>query len=360
MSGWLSVWAPLPPAAWLRRPVEPPPFPLEVPGCRLYEEGRDAVWHGVRALGLGEGDEVLSPAYHAGPDVEAMIRTGIEVRFYAGRSNLEPDAEELDRLRGPRTRALYLVHYLGSPQDAARWRAWCDERDLLLIEDAAQAWLSERDGMPVGSLGDLVLWSVYKMVPTPDGTVAICKRPLSGPSGSPGLRAGKLTHMQGAWLGQRWGALRRLRRAGDEAFDAIAHFDLGDPDAAPSRATPYLLRRLGDPGVAPARRRNYMRLLEDLSDHVPVPFDRLADGACPWLFLVETEDRAGMLQYLETRGIGGMAFWEPFHPSAEAERFPDAAHRRATAVALPVHHELREGDLDRIANAALGWYRRRG
>jgi perosamine synthetase len=360
MSGWLSVWAPLPPAAWLRGPVEPPPFPLGDPGCRLYEEGRDAVWQGVRALGLGEGDEVLSPAYHAGPDVEAMIRAGIDVRFYAGDSNLEPDAEELDRLRGPRTRALYLVHYIGVPQDAARWREWCDERDLLLIEDAAQAWLSERDGMPVGSLGDLALWSVYKMVPTPDGAVAICKRPLSGPSGSAGLGAGKLIHMQGAWLGQRWGELRKLRGSRDDAdeFDAIAHFDLGDPEAAPARATPYLLRRLGDPSVAVSRRRNYERLLEDLSDHVPAPFDRLSEGACPWLFPVEDEDRAGMLCHLEARGIGAMAFWKPFHPAIEASRFPDVVHRRATAVALPVHHELREGDLDRIAAATRDWYRR--
>lgn len=359
MSGWLSVWVPLPPAAWVRRPVEPAPFPLDVPGCRLYEEGRDAVWHGVRALGLGAGDQVLSPAYHAGPDVEAMIRAGIEVRFYAGSGELEPDPDELERLVGPRTRALYLVHYLGFPQDIARWRAWCDERGLLLIEDAAQAWLSARDGVPVGSIGDLALWSVYKMVPTPDGALAICRKPLPAPRGSARPRAGKLIHLQGAWLGQRWGALRRLRRgAAEEEFDAIAHSELGDPDAPPASATRYLARRLGGPRVASVRRENYRRLLEDLADHVPAPFDRLPDGACPWLFPVETEDRDGMLDHLAARGIGAMAFWSAGHPAVEGSDFPDAARRRATTVALPVHHELRASDVDRIAAAARDWYGR--
>ncbi|MGH2955383.1 MAG: DegT/DnrJ/EryC1/StrS family aminotransferase [Solirubrobacterales bacterium] len=358
MKGWLSVWTPLPVTAWLRRPTRPPPFPLAEPGCTLYEEGRDAVWHGIRALGLGEGDEVLSPAYHAGPDVEAMVRAGIEVSFYAGRPNLEPDEDELQRIRGPRTRALYLVHYLGFPQDAQRWRRWCDDNGMLLIEDAAQAWLSERDGVPVGSFGDLALWSLYKMVPTPDGTVAVCSHPLSGPADAAGLRADKLIHMHGAWLGQRCGGLRRLRPRDPEPFDAIAHFDLGDPDAPPARTTRYLARRLGGPEVAGARRDNYRQLLHELADHVPAPFDWLPEGACPWFFPVESEDRAGMLQFLASRGVGAMAFWEPAHPALDHSDFPEAAHRRETAVALPVHHQLRPRDVFRIAAAASAWYRR--
>jgi dTDP-4-amino-4,6-dideoxygalactose transaminase len=359
MSGWVSVWAPLPLSAWLRRPTDPLPFPLGTPGWRLYEEGRDAVWHGVRALGLGAGDQVLSPAYHAGPDVEAMLRAGMDVRFYAGGADLQPDADELEELIGPRTRALYLVHYLGFPQDAPRWRAWCDERGLLLLEDAAQAWLSTRDGVPVGSAGDLALWSVYKMVPTPGGAVAICREPLPGGRRSAGFPAGTLAHMHGAWLGQRWGALRRLRRDdNEEEFDAVTHTDLGDPDAPPARTTRYLMRRLGSASVAAVRRENYGRLLEALREHVPSPFGRLPEGACPWFFPVETENRRGMIEHLAAAGIGAMEFWSKGHPLLGDSEFPAATRRRAATVALPVHHLLRAADVDRIAVATGAWYRR--
>ena len=360
MSGWVSVWAPLPPSAWIRRPSQPPPFPLGTTGWRLYEVGRDAVWHGVRALGLGEGDQVLSPAYHAGPDVEAMLRAGIEVRFYAGGADLEPSADELEGLVGPRTRALYLVHYLGFAQDAARWRAWCDERGLMLLEDAAQSWLSTRNGVPVGSFGDLALWSVYKMVPTPDGALAVCREPLPGPEQPGGTSAAKLIHMHGAWLGQRWGWLRRVRGSREDPaeFDATAHNDLADPDAPAARTTLYLMRRLGGVRVAKARRANYGRLLEALGDHVPAPFNRLPEGACPWFFPVGAEDRAGMLEHLAARGIGAMEVWSEPHAALDPSEFPEAARRRAATLALPVHQHLRAADVERIAAAASAWYRR--
>jgi len=122
---------------------------------QLLARGRQCVWHGVRVLGLGEGDEVLVPAYHSGAEVTALVAAGIACRFYDGTELLEPDEAELAGLAGPRTRALYLTHFLGFPQDAARWRRWCGERGLLLLEDAAHAWLAEADGglvVPIAGL----------------------------------------------------------------------------------------------------------------------------------------------------------------------------------------------------------------
>ena len=50
----------------------------------------------------------------------------------------------------PRARILFLIHHLGFPRDATRWRNWSDEHRLLLVEDVAQAWLSIRGGTPTG------------------------------------------------------------------------------------------------------------------------------------------------------------------------------------------------------------------
>ena len=101
------------------------PFPLDKPGCVLFERARHGLWHGLRALGLVGDDEVLVPAYHHGSEIEAFVRAGLTCRFYEATEALAPDERELEALLGLRTRALHLIHYLGFAQDAPRWRGWC-------------------------------------------------------------------------------------------------------------------------------------------------------------------------------------------------------------------------------------------
>lgn len=364
---WLSNWAPLPPSAFFRRPITDLPFPLAEPRAQLYASGRHALWRGARALGLGEGNEVLCPAYHAGPDVEALLRLGVAVRFYAGTPDLAPDEDELDELVSPKTRGLYLIHYLGFAQDAPRWRAWCDERGLLLLEDAAQGWLSELDGRPLGSFGDLGFTNPYKKLPVPNGAYAICREPLEPARGrqpfgfdrnwEPVDQTGGLSHMLSAWAGQRVGAIgaarMRLRRGKRAGFDPLGHAQLGDLDERPARSSVFLLPRVASYAVREARCANYSRLLEALSDHVVPPFGALPAGTCPWFFPVRTQSPALAIEHLLTHGVSTIHYWAAGHPACDETRFPATVERRATTVALPVHQELRPAHVEHIAKSAL-------
>src|SRR5215207_3147207 len=85
-----SVWPPLTPAVYLRRRTGSLPFPLDAPGCRLVARARHGIWLGVRALGLGQGDEVLAPAWHHGSEIEALMRAGLRCRFYDATPSLAP------------------------------------------------------------------------------------------------------------------------------------------------------------------------------------------------------------------------------------------------------------------------------
>src|SRR5204863_8790734 len=109
------------------------------------------------ALGLGSGDVALVPAWHHGAEVEALRQAGLELVFYESGPLLEPDADELESLLAQRVRLLVVTHYLGFPQDVARWRAWCDERGLLLLEDAAHASLATAGEHPAGAYGDAAI-----------------------------------------------------------------------------------------------------------------------------------------------------------------------------------------------------------
>jgi dTDP-4-amino-4,6-dideoxygalactose transaminase len=352
----LAIWPTLPPTVYGREPLRSLPFPLEEPNHRVFSRARHGLWQGVRALGIPPGSVVLTPAYHHGSEIEALERAGLVCRFYDVEADLQPAEGRLEELLGPEVRALYLTHYFGIPQQADRWRAWCDERGLLLFEDAAMAFLSTLDGRPIGSFGDLAIFCLYKSFPLPDGGAMVCsssrvprpraRRPL-------GLVPAVMRH--GSWLAQRSRvfstAHAMLARNRDPEWGR--NFGLGDPHTPASRVTTALIPRLADANAAARRRSNYRVLLEQLADRVQPLFPAISEGASPAAFLIqldpEQQRRVGGV--LLAAGVKLANFWLVPHPSLPTEGFDRARSLRSSVVGLPIHHELREVDLERILTA---------
>jgi DegT/DnrJ/EryC1/StrS aminotransferase family len=344
----------LSPAVYLRRPARSRPFPLDRPECRLFARGRHGLWSALALLGLDPGDEVLAPAYHHGSEIEALRRAGLRPRFYEATETLAPDEDELAVLLGPRVRALHLIHYLGFPQDAARWRAWCDVRGLLLIEDAAQSWLSSADGRPVGSFGDIAFFSLYKTVGLADGAAVIARGPAPAGNGVRGIGARELGRHHRAWLAQFVPGVARLRlaRGPEQAYDPGEDFDLGDPSRPCARTTMPLLTRAALRETLVRRRANYLTGLAALRPHVPPPFDRLPAGACPLYLPIEADDKPAVIARLARDGVRGLDLWLVPHPALPVDEFPGAARRRARTVGLAVHQALTPARLGRAIEAA--------
>jgi dTDP-4-amino-4,6-dideoxygalactose transaminase/CelD/BcsL family acetyltransferase involved in cellulose biosynthesis len=354
----LTVGTPLVAPGYLRRAAPERPFPLQSSRCELFRRGRHALHAGVISLGLEPGDQVLVPAYHHGAEIEALRRAGLECIYYGVTSNLEPDPQELSDLMGPRCRALLVIHVLGFPRDAATWRRWCDERGLLLIEDAAHAWSATVGRQPVGSHGDLSIFCPYKTLPLPYISAAVflgatqeAVDPRGGGSGRPGSRR----HPWAETVVQLRG-LTRLRFP--PTASAELDISLGDPTSRSGDVEAFLLSRLATQDAASARRENYRLLLEQLADLVPEPFGTLPAGASPLAFPVQVPDKAVLMERLARSGIGGIDFWATPHPSAGRDRVASAEHRRRSTVVLPVHQRLTVDDLDRIAAAVRAPRRR--
>jgi peroxiredoxin/dTDP-4-amino-4,6-dideoxygalactose transaminase len=355
----LSFFPPVSPAAYLRRPARQLPFPLEEPSCRLFEIARHALWQGLAALDLGPGDEVLAPAYHHGSEIEVLTGAGLRCRFYEATEDLVPDLDELEARLGPRVRALYVIHYLGFPNDPGRLRRWCDRRGLLLIEDVAMAWPGRGPDGTLGSHGDISIFSPWKLFGLRD-TGALFVR--ASPPRQPGYRhvaVRTLMSSHRAWLTQR--LPHPLPYAsGANGFDPSTAFAMGDPESGPSSSSVYLLRRLWSPRIVERRRKNYRRLLDRLGDRVPRPFEELPDGACPFALPITSDRKGELIASLADRGIEAIDLWSVPHHSLPEDDYPAAARRRASCVALPVHQLLRHTDVDAIARAVLSPQRRRG
>jgi CelD/BcsL family acetyltransferase involved in cellulose biosynthesis len=351
----IAFYPTLPPGAFLRRPAHALPYPLGREDCSLFSRGRHAIWQALRVLGIGPGDRVLAPAWHHGAEIEALHRAGADLSFYEPGEDLQPDAGALDSLIDARTRALFLTHYLGFPQDGARWRRWCDERGLLLIEDAAHACLARDGCAPVGSHGHAAMWCLFKSFALPDGAaLRLARGPMPEPDRAPVSGAVEVARSHAYWLLGHAHAIAAL--AGGQSqnghFDLTAEIQLGEPGTPPSVATTYLLPRVADEHAAARRRANYAVLLDSLRDQVPQPFAELPDGAAPLGLPLRSSNKRLALQRLGERGIDAVDFWSAAHPLLPAGRFGATTGRRESTVLLPVHQELRPVDLERMLDAA--------
>jgi len=124
--------------------------------------GSDALTLSLQALGIGVGHEVVIPAFSHFATAEAVIRTGARPVF----ADIEPDSFNLDpvTLSGvltDRTRAVMPVHLFGRCADMVAIRAVVSERNLPIVEDAAQAIGAARDGRAAGAWGEAGCFSFY-------------------------------------------------------------------------------------------------------------------------------------------------------------------------------------------------------
>ena len=126
------------------------------------------------SIGIGVGDEVLIPDLTFVATANAVSYTGAIVKPVAVNPNsLCIDPQAVIENISSKTKAIIAVHLYGHPADMIALRKICDDYDLFLIEDAAEAHGAEIDGQRVGSFGDAATFSFYgnKIITTGEGGI---------------------------------------------------------------------------------------------------------------------------------------------------------------------------------------------
>lgn len=302
--------------------------------------GTTALVGAMQALNLEPGDEVVTSPFTFVASLNAIIEAGAVARFadIAEDFTLDPRAVEL-RLSA-RTRVLMPVHLYGLPADMTRLSDLAVERNLHIIEDAAQAHGARVNDRAAGSFG-LGCFSFYAtknvtsgeggIVTTDDDVLADRLRLLR----NQGMRARyeyeiaghnyRMTELQAAVVVPQLGRLDKLTeiRRGNAA---------------------YLTERLdGIPGLI-------VPTVPEGRDHVWHQYTvRVTKDA-----VLDRDDLSGQLA---KRGIGSGVYYprlvhdyKPFrdHPQVVVEPTPLADLVSRQVLSLPVHPALSEADLDMI------------
>ena len=128
-------------------------------GCN---SGTDALVLALRAMGIGQGDEVITCSFSFFATAEAISCVGATPVFV----DVDPttcliDLTQIEAAITKRTKALIPVHLFGRPVDMDALMAVAERHHLRVIEDCAQATGATWNGRPVGSIGDVGCFSFF-------------------------------------------------------------------------------------------------------------------------------------------------------------------------------------------------------
>jgi dTDP-3-amino-3,4,6-trideoxy-alpha-D-glucose transaminase len=311
---------------------------LGVKYCVGVANGTEALTIALRALGVGEGDEVVVPALTFFATAEAVVNCGaIPVFCDVDPATMVMTAATAEPCIGPRTRALIPVHLYGNPAPMDELRRLAAAHDVALLEDAAQAAGARYGGKMAGALGDAATFSFFPSknlggfgdggaIVTDDHEVAT--------------------------------AAERLRFHGSD--DRQTHVEIGynsrldDLQAAGLRV---LLPHLG--AWTEARRGAAAAYAAaGLGERLTLPVETAGGECCYHLYVVRSAARDDLAARLTAADVGARAYYTiPLHRQpalarfASADPLPGVEAAAAESLALPMGPALAEEDVARVVAA---------
>ncbi|HSY69482.1 MAG TPA: DegT/DnrJ/EryC1/StrS family aminotransferase [Edaphobacter sp.] len=324
-------------------------------GCA---SGTDAIWLALAAANIGPGDAVITTPFSFFASVSAVLRCGAQpllADIDPATFNLSAEATE-DLIRSHksmRIKAILPVHLYGQCAD---WDAFTSLKqrhgDLLLIEDAAQAFGATWNGTPAGALGDAAAFSFYPtknlsamgdagLVTTKSAEIDDHARVLR----AHGMRRryyheeigwnSRLDSLQAAILEVK---LRYLPKWNQQRRDHAARYDqlFGEADLTAS----------------------------NVKEGVVLPFTDPRAGHIFHQYVIRAPRRDELRQYLTDRQIGSEIYYPlPLHQQTslvglgyKRGDFPISETAANEVLALPMYPELREDEQQTVVETIASFY----
>lgn len=150
-------------------------------GCQyaqLTSSGTAALTTALSALGIGYGDEVITPSFTFVASFEAVLSVGAIPVLVDVDDTLTLNPEAVRNAITPKTKAVMPVHMCGSMADMDALIAICNEHQLILLEDACQSIGGSYKGKMLGTIGDAGTFSFdfVKTMTCAEGGVVMTNR----------------------------------------------------------------------------------------------------------------------------------------------------------------------------------------
>jgi len=125
--------------------------------------GTDALFLSLKALDIGPGDEVITPAFTFYATVGAIVTAGATPKFADISEDFNIDVDKIESLISKKTKAIMPVHWSGKPCEMDKINAIAKKHNLFVIEDACHAITATYKNMKAGSLGTAGCFSFHPL-----------------------------------------------------------------------------------------------------------------------------------------------------------------------------------------------------
>jgi dTDP-4-amino-4,6-dideoxygalactose transaminase len=306
--------------------------------------GTDALILALKALGIGPGDEVITPPNSFVASTSCITLLGASPVFVDVAEDYNIDPSLIEQAITPRTRAIIPVHLTGRPADMDPIMDVARRHGLHVVEDCAQAFGAEYKGKRVGSFGTVGCFSLH-----PLKTLNACGDGGLITTNDPGL----------------FEEIKQLRNHGLVTHDDCAVW--GHNSRLDSVQAAILLVKLRYvEGWTEKRRANasfYQSALGCLPQ-VQVPWDPPNVRAVYHTFVIQADRRDDLKGYLKHHGVStGTHYPTPIHLQAAAAElghnvgsFPVTERQANKIVSLPVYPELGHDQLEYVADLVRSFY----
>ena len=308
--------------------------------CAGTGSGTTALLCSLRAAGIGPGDEVITTPHTFVATTEAIVSVGATPRFAdINRDTHLIDLDQVERMIGPRTRAVLFVDIYGQCPDLDRLRTLCDEYRLYMIEDAAHSLGTQWQGREIGSISDLTCFSFNPVKNL-------------GAMGDAGCVTGSARLMNQVRKYRDHGRIGR--------YDIV---ELGYNARIDNMQSNIVLAKL-------PRLRDWIRRKREISAYYN---DRLNNavktihldprvGQGHYVYIIQTHRRDQLRQHLEQQGIGTNihyavtthtqpAFCRWYTPCPVAERTVNEI------LSLPCWYSMSDSEIDYVVDTVKGFFR---
>jgi len=322
--------------------------------CLAVSNCTAALHMALLALGIKEGDEVITPALTFIADQNVTLMTGAK-NVLADISSMEDwsvDPDDIEARITPKTKAVMIVHYAGFACDMERIIALCKKHGLLLIEDCAHTPGADFNRKPLGTFGDICAFSFFanKNIAVGEGGMVVTRnaelfeklRLLR----SHGMTVASFDRYKGRAVSydvQSPGLNYRIH----EISSALGLVQLEKLESANNKRKKLV-------------ERYYCRL--DKVSYVSIPYRHFSRGKPNYhimpILLSETVNRAAVIEAMKQDGVQTSIHYPAIQNfSAYAGKVnptPKAEYVCAHELTLPLYPDMTDEEVDIVCDALIG------
>ncbi len=304
--------------------------------CVGVANGTDAIELSLRALGIGEGDEVIVPALTWIADADAVSSVGAKIVFAdVLETEYTLDPEDVRDKITDKTKAVIAVHLYGHVCRLDELNEVLKDTNLALIEDCAQAHGATYKGQKVGLSGTVSTYSFY-----------------------PSKNLGALGDA-GAVLTNNSALARKIRLLANHGQPVHnEHLLRGRNSRLDTLQAAVLSIKLMHLNQWVARRKQIATLYVDgLAEYFE--FNVNLDEDAFHLFVIQSDKRDQLKKHLEKKGIRTAIHYPKSLPETEPYKsaiLPTAKKLAATVLSFPIYPEMTDQEVNYVISAIKAFY----